>query len=155
MEFKPNSREELARANLTEPGTYDFEVMSAVETTSKAGNEMIKLKLRVFVGGGEIHLYDYLVSTIQSKLANFCDAIGKSDEYDAGEIKADDLVGACGKCKVGIEDERKSDDGEKTWPAKNVVKRYVPGKGSKSAKADAKAKAEAATNPAGDEDLPF
>ena len=156
MNFESKSRDELAKANLLPAGTYDFEVMSAAETTSKAGNPMIKLKLRVFVDSGEIHLYDYLVSTMEFKLANFCDAVGKSDDYDAGKIDADTLEGLTGKCKIAIEDAQKDPDtGEVKWPAKNVVKTYVPGKGGKTEKADAKAKKAAATNPNGEEEMPF
>lgn len=126
MKFKPKSREEIAREKLLKPGIYDFEVMRAEETTSRAGNAMIKLKLRVFHDGGEAHLYDYLVSTQEEKLASFCDAIGKSAEYDAGDIKSDDLEGCSGRAKVGIEDEKPKEDGEGNWPAKNNVKDYLP-----------------------------
>ena len=127
MEFKPKSREEIAKEKLLKPGIYDFEVMRAEETTSKSsGNPMIKLKLRIFHDGGEAHLYDYLVSTQEEKLASFCDAIGKSAEYDAGDIKSDDLEGCSGRAKIGIEDEKPKEDGESNWPAKNKIKNYLP-----------------------------
>ena len=40
MQFNSRSREELAKASLTPPGKYDFEIMRAEEATSKNGNEM-------------------------------------------------------------------------------------------------------------------
>ena len=52
MELKPKSRDEIAREKLLKPGIYNFEVMCAEETTSRAGNAMIKLKVRVFHDGG-------------------------------------------------------------------------------------------------------
>ena len=157
MQFNSRSREELARESLTPPGEYDFEIISAEETTSKKGNEMIKLKLRVFVEGGEIHVYDYLVAGMEYKLANFCDAIGRSDDYDDGEINADNLVGCAGKLKLVIEKEQKDKDtGEVKWPAKNVVKTYIAGKKGQEKMAERRVKtAPTAAVKTDDEEIPF
>lgn len=157
MQFNSKSREELARESLTPPGEYDFEIMRAEETTSKKGNEMIKLKLRVFVDGGEIHVYDYLVGGMEYKLANFCDAIGRSDDYDTGEINADNLEGCSGKLKLVIEEATKdADTGEIKWPAKNAVKTYIAGKKGQEKMAERRVKTapKAAVN-TDDEEIPF
>ena len=157
MQFNSKSREELARESLTPPGEYDFEIMRAEETTSKKGNEMIKLKLRVFVENGEIHVYDYLVAGMEYKLANFCDAIGRSEDYDDGEINADNLVGCAGKLKLVIEKEQKDKDtGEVKWPAKNVVKTYIAGKKGQEKMAERRVKtAPKAAVKTDDEEIPF
>lgn len=157
MQFNSRSREELARESLTPPGEYDFEIISAEETTSKKGNEMIKLKLRVFVENGEIHVYDYLVAGMDYKLANFCDAIGRSDDYDDGEINADNLVGCAGKLKLVIEKEQKDKDtGEVKWPAKNAVKTYIAGKKGQEKMAERRVKtAPTAAVKTDDEEIPF
>ena len=157
MQFNSRSREELARESLTPPGEYDFEIISAEETTSKKGNEMIKLKLRVFVENGEIHVYDYLVAGMEYKLANFCDAIGRSDDYDDGEINADNLVGCAGKLKLVIEEAQKDKDtGEVKWPAKNAVKTYIAGKKGQEKMAERRVKtAPTAAVKADDEEIPF
>lgn len=157
MQFNSKSREELARESLTPPGEYDFEIMRAEETTSKKGNEMIKLKLRVFVENGEIHVYDYLVAGMEYKLANFCDAIGRSDDYDDGEINADNLVGCAGKLKLVIEEaEKDKDTGEVKWPAKNVVKTYIAGKKGQEKMAERRVKtAPTAAVKTDDEEIPF
>lgn len=157
MQFNSKSREELAREFLTPPGEYDFEIMRAEETTSKKGNEMIKLKLRVFVENGEIHVYDYLVAGMEYKLANFCDAIGRSEDYDDGEINADNLVGCAGKLKLVIEKEQKDKDtGEVKWPAKNVVKTYIAGKKGQEKMAERRVKtAPKAAVKTDDEEIPF
>lgn len=157
MQFNSRSREELARESLTPPGEYDFEIISAEETTSKKGNEMIKLKLRVFVENGEIHVYDYLVAGVEYKLANFCDAIGRSDDYDDGEINADNLVGCAGKLKLVIEEAQKDKDtGEVKWPAKNAVKTYIAGKKGQEKMAERRVKtAPTAAVKTDDEEIPF
>jgi len=157
MQFNSKSREELARESLTPPGEYDFEIMRAEETTSKKGNEMIKLKLRVFVENGEIHVYDYLVAGMEYKLANFCDAIGRSDDYDDGEINADNLVGCAGKLKLVIEEAQKDKDtGEVKWPAKNAVKTYIAGKKGQEKMAERRVKtAPTAAVKTDDEEIPF
>ena len=128
MEFKPKSREEIAREKLLKPGIYDGEVMRAEETTSKSsGNPMIKLKVRIFHDGGEAHLYDYITSTQEEKLCAFCDAVGLSKEYDAGDVNSDEMEGRAFRAKVGIEDEKPKDDGsDEKWPAKNKIKDYLP-----------------------------
>ena len=157
MQFNSRSREELARESLTPPGEYDFEIISAEETTSKKGNEMIKLTLRVFVENGEIHVYDYLVAGMEYKLANFCDAIGRSDDYDDGEINADNLVGCAGKLKLVIEEAQKDKDtGEVKWPAKNAVKTYIAGKKGQEKMAERRVKtAPTAAVKTDDEEIPF
>ena len=156
MEIKPKSREEIAREKLLKPGIYDFEVMRAEETTSKkSGNAMVKIKIRVFHDGGEAHIYDYITSTQVEKLCAFCDAVGLSKEYDAGDVKSDDMEGRSGRVKIGIEDEKPKDDGEGNWPAKNKVKDYVPkaeGEGGRKVEKPDPTPAEAAAEK---EELPF
>ena len=147
-------KKEMNEKNLLKRGIYDFEVMSAEETTSRAGNAMIKLKIRVFHDGGEAHLYDYLVSTQVEKLCAFCDAVGLSKEYDAGDVKSDDMEGRSGRAKIGIEDEKPKDDGsDDKWPAKNKIKDYLP-KSEKDGGRKPKEE-EAPAVPTENEDLPF
>ena len=156
MEIKPKSREEIAREKLLKPGIYDFEVMRAEETTSKSsGNPMVKIKIRVFHDGGEAHIYDYITSTQVEKLCAFCDAVGLSKEYDAGDVKSDDMEGRSGRVKIGIEDEKPKDDGEGNWPAKNKVKDYVPKAEGEGGRKVEKPEPTAAEKAAADEEIPF
>ena len=155
MEIKPKSREEIAREKLLKPGIYDFEVMRAEETTSRAGNAMIKLKVRVFHDGGEAHLYDYLVSTQVEKLCAFCDAVGLSKEYDAGDVNSDDMEGRSGRAKIGIEDEKPKDDGDGNWPAKNKIKDYLPKAEGEGGRKVEKPEPTPAEKAAEDDEIPF
>ena len=156
MEIKPKSREEIAREKLLKPGIYDFEVMRAEETTSKkSGNAMVKIKIRVFHDGGEAHIYDYITSTQVEKLCAFCDAVGLSKEYDAGDVKSDDMEGRSGRAKIGIEDEKPKEDGEGNWPAKNKVKDYVPKAEGEGGRKVEKPDPTLAEKEAEKEDLPF
>ena len=157
MEIKPKSREEIAREKLLKPGIYDFEVMRAEETTSKSsGNPMVKIKIRVFHDGGEAHIYDYITSTQVEKLCAFCDAVGLSKEYDAGDVKSDDMEGRSGRVKIGIEDEKPKDDGtDAKWPAKNKVKDYVPKADGDCGRKVENPEPTAAEKAAADEEIPF
>lgn len=166
MEFKPKSRDEIAKEAakrkkelnekwLLKPGIYDFEVMRAEDQLSSNGNAMIKLKLRVFHDGGEAHMYDYLVANQEAKLAAYCDSVGKSEQYDAGEVKAEDMAGDCGRAKIGIEDEKPKDDGEGNWPAKNKIKYYLPKSEKDGGRKVEKPEPTAAEAAAEKEDLPF
>jgi hypothetical protein len=148
MEIKPKS--------LLKPGIYDGEVMRAEETTSKSsGNPMIKLKVRIFHDGGEAHLYDYITSTQVEKLCAFCDAVGLSKEYDAGDVKSDDMEGRPFRAKIGIEDEKPKDDGEGNWPAKNKIKDYLPRNEKDGGRKVEKPEPTPAEADAEKEDLPF
>ena len=157
MEIKPKSREEIAREKLLKPGIYDGEVMRAEETISKSsGNPMIKLKVRIFHDGGEAHLYDYIVDTQVEKLCAFCDAVGLSKEYDAGDVKSDDMEGRAFRAKVGIEDEKPKDDGsDEKWPAKNKIKDYLPKSEKNGGRKVEKPEPTPAEKEAESEDLPF
>lgn len=144
MKFAPKSKEELKRMNLLAPGWYDFEVMAAVDKTSKAGNEMIEAKLRVFrPNGGEAHIFDYLMEAMPDKLYDFCESVGLVDKYQAGTLSADDCVGRAAKVKIAVDD--KNDD----YPAKNVAKGYATAESIRN-KPEAKV-----TEPDDDEIPPF
>jgi hypothetical protein len=99
MRFTPKTDEELYK--LLAKGEYDFEVLTATEKTSKAGNDMIEISCKVFGPDKEHTLKDWLLDN--GKLKRFCESTGNIDKYDAGEIHADELPGWSGKCKVDIE----------------------------------------------------
>jgi hypothetical protein len=122
MQFPPKTRDEIEKERTSfapfPKGWYDFEVMQAEDTTSKAGNDMIKLKLRVFGDtGGERHVYDYLLESLATKLFDFCEAVGLVDKYDAGTLTADDCLGRTARVKLDVED-------KPGYAAKNIVKDY-------------------------------
>lgn len=120
MRFNPMSEEELARSSLLEAGTYPFEILSASEELSKAGNEMIRLKLNVFGPSGEqVHIYDYLLEKLAFKLRHFCEATGLLTKYEDGTLSELDCEGKSGFVKIAIE------PGNGGYGPKNTVKDYV------------------------------
>ena len=121
MKFTPKSERELAEEGLIPDGTVcDFEVVEAEDAISKAGNEMIALRLKVWrPNGSTTTVRDWLVSNLQGKVFAFAKAVGMREAYDAGQFDAADLVGKCGTMKVGIEPEK---DG---FPARNRAASYV------------------------------
>jgi hypothetical protein len=121
MQFQPKTKNELAADGLLPKGWYDFEVMSAEDAVSKkSGNEMIKLKLRVFrPAGGEKHVYDYLIESAPTHLFEFCEATGLEAKYHAGTLKAEDCELKAAKVKIGI------DDKNEAYAPKNVAKNYA------------------------------
>lgn len=97
MKFDPKSEEEVNNFPVLQAGEYPFEVMSAEEKTSQAGNPMIEVKLKVWgTDGAEVHVFDYLVEKVAYKLRHFCFAIGLGKEYSNGTVEADDCVGRGG-----------------------------------------------------------
>jgi hypothetical protein len=121
MRFAPKTKEELANESLLPEGVYPFEVLDAVDTLSKAGNEMLKLKLVVFGDGSSPHVYDYLLEKLAYKLRHFAEACSLLAEYEAGELTAQHCLNKEGYCKLGIERQ----DG---YEPRNTVKDYVPPK---------------------------
>ena len=86
-------------------GDYLVTVIEASETLSKAGDDMIKLKLEV--EGHGVHLYDYLVATEASfwKIDTFRKAIGdRVVEGEEVELTAAALEGRQGHARLRIEE---------------------------------------------------
>lgn len=122
MRFEPKSEADVASANLFPAGTYDFEVQAAEDQVSKAGNEMIKLTLRVYAQDGSFTtVFDYLLESVAYKLRHAAAACGLMRAYDSGRLEASDFEGRSGRCKLRIQ---KDKDGQ--YPDKNTVSDYLP-----------------------------
>ena len=152
MKFVPKTDDELASENLLPDGTYNFEVMEAEEKLSKGGNEMIRLKLKVYDGsGGFKYVDDYLLEAILYKVKHCMDACGLSAEYARGELDAKDMIGRSGQVKIISQQDK-----EKNYPPRNAVKDYVIGKGAAAPQKERKTAmaSSGATDPFDDE-IPF
>jgi len=148
MKFEPKSQEQIERENLLPEGTYDFEVLDAVDTTSKKGNEMIKVNLGLYQGDAMTwKVFDYLLPSMPAKLRHFCDTTGLLSKYEAGTLGAVDCKGRAGKVKIVIK------PAEGKYGPQNQVDDYV----CRQAKPLAHTEAPTATTaPAGvDDDIPF
>lgn len=120
MKFTPMSAEEIALAAMLNPGIYPFEVIAATDEVSKAGNEMIKIKLNVFGPDGvSVHVYDYLMEKLAFKLRHCAEVCGLLARYEGGELEAVEFVGRSGYVKLDV------DNGGNGYLPKNVVKDYV------------------------------
>ena len=120
MKFKPQSEEEAASAERRPlpAGIYDAEVLEVVETRSKAGNDMLKIKLGVFrPQGGHDWIYDYITDT-SYRLGQLMSACGLSEQYQKGEVHPDELEGKSFKVTLKIDPAR----GE--YSERNSVGRY-------------------------------
>ena len=64
MRFQPKTEQEVAGDGVWPASEVDFEILEATETVSKTGNEMIKLRVRIYNAEGRSKtLFDYLVAT--------------------------------------------------------------------------------------------
>jgi hypothetical protein len=120
MKFRPQTEEEAASAERRPlpAGIYDAEVLEVVETRSKAGNDMLKIKLGVFrPQGGHDWVYDYITDT-SYRLGQLMSACGLSEQYQKGEVHPDELEGKSFKVTLKIDPAR----GE--YSARNSVGRY-------------------------------
>ena len=120
MKFKPQTEEEAASAERRPlpAGIYDAEVLLAEETRSKAGNDMLKIKLAVYrPNGGQEWVWDYITDT-SYRLGQLMSACGLSEQYLKGEVHPDELEGKSFKVTLKIDPAR----GE--YSERNSVGRY-------------------------------
>lgn len=124
MRFQPKTEREIAEAGLLPAGEYDFEVIEAEDTQSKAGNDMVALKLSVYDNkdGATRRVDDWLVDTDGGayKIRHFASATGLLTLYEKGSLPASEMIGRVGRCKIAI---RKDKTGN--YPDKNSVTDYV------------------------------
>lgn len=119
MQVTPKTEKEVSNFKVFPKGTYDFEVITAEEKKSKAGNDMIEVSLRVFDAEGNRNtVRDYLMESIAYKLRHAAAACGLLGSYEQGQLNADNMVGCTGKLILGVET-------PDNYPEKNVVKDYV------------------------------
>lgn len=157
MRFEPKTEEEIARESLFPEGEYDFEVIDAIDATSKSGNEMITLSLKLFVEDETRVIKDWLVAGSSRKIRQFCESTGIMDNYNKGQFYAADLPGLTGRCKI------KFDKGGNGYDPSNKVAWYVKpeaeGYRPERAPADQPARPVTPSRPASDQstedDLPF
>jgi hypothetical protein len=113
------------------PGAYAFEVLKAEETTSKNGNDMIKLSLQVMGPEYDVYVNDWLLQKVLHRLMHFCETAGLEEQFVAGNLTADDCQGATGRVILEIEDKpgfspkNKVKDYEGKPPGDQVIKRKV------------------------------
>lgn len=131
MRFQPKTEKEIQEANLWPAGIYDFEILpdtkigansySTCDRVSKSGNDMIQLVVKVVNDEGRDRVViDYLMEQIEYKLRHAAVACGLEDEYESGQLHADQFIGKTGKLKLKIE---KDKNGQ--YADKNAVADYV------------------------------
>lgn len=131
MRFQPKTETEIqherdAALGVWPKGSYDFEVVHAVDTVSKKGNEMIEMHLAVYnTDGDRKTIIDYLLESMAHKLRHAAEACGVLDDYDRGAIVAEKLIGKSGRCKLDIEKDRSGNN----YPDKNRIADYEKPRG--------------------------
>ena len=151
MQFDPKTETQLDEAQMIPKGaTCDFEVVQAADKRSKAGNDMIEVKLRVWHSERDYLMHDYLMPSVAHKLLHFCEATGLTQHYAAGDLAAAHCVGRTGILIVGVEAAKDS------YPARNKVADYQGHRsGGKPVTIGATKPAAPKAAPAADDDVPF
>jgi len=104
MGYTPKSEEQLAEEGLLADGIYDYEIFSAEEKISKAGNDMYVLGLHIFDNeGGQRTITDYIAlgsNYGERKLRHACDASNMIAVYESGNLVAEDFLNKTGKLTI-------------------------------------------------------
>lgn len=100
-------------------GLYDAE-LSAVEKTSKGGNQMIVVTAKVYSGEKSQLVNDYFVEGLQSsltRLAKLSKVIGH--KFESGDVKPEDIQGKNVKVFLKVHD-------DENYGKQNKISRYEP-----------------------------
>jgi hypothetical protein len=89
MDFNAN---QMRADALIPEGQYKFRVKDAREKRSTAGNDMLNLKLVLYVNGREVLYWDSLILLPKMfwKIEHFCETTGLTDALNAGRLMAQD-----------------------------------------------------------------
>jgi len=133
MTFEYNPKEAKTEYSVLTNGEYDCEIVSALETVSKAGNDMIKLVLCLYGNEGEqVRVYDYIVTpNTLWKLKSICRCCDM--KFD-GILDEQLLVGRRMRVLTKVDPERNVDG--KTYSERNSIVKYVSGIGNQSTVTD-------------------
>jgi hypothetical protein len=108
MTFTPQTEAEIREGMVWPEGEYGFEVTACDNTTSKSGNKMLAISLRIYSGEKQTTVKDWLVESDSPlplmKLRHYCRAVGAMEAYETGTVDSFPGVGSAGKLKLGIED---------------------------------------------------
>jgi hypothetical protein len=101
-----------SQRRLLPAGDYPARIINAVETRSKAGNDMIELLVAVRGKNGERELPDWLVANDRGalKTRHASEAVGALAKYEAGEIGQEDFPGHDVRVKIIVERRRNFPD---------------------------------------------
>lgn len=126
MKTTPKTEKEIQEMNNIPNGDYAFEVMDAQDTKSRKNSDMITLTLGIFVGDTRRLLTDYLLDSMPGKLFHFCSYTGLAQQYQSGNLKAEDCLGKTGYLTIGTQKGKAKDDGSGDfWPDRPTVKDYI------------------------------
>lgn len=160
MRFNPKSESEVQddRYKAFEPGTYKFECERAEEKTSRNGNDMIEVRLKLFSNDGRKTntCFDYLmpVGAMAYKFRHFCYSVGLGEQYERGEVNQFDCVDRMGQVQVAKGEDNKGRE-------RNEVIDYVPASGVMTPPKDegihlsSKSAEREKHQPVEEEDIPF
>ena len=121
MRYTPKTEKQIAEEKLLPKGQYPFQISGAIDKTSKSGNEMIELTIRVYKPDGAFMLVnDYLLESMAYKVRHAAVACGLEKEYDTGELPASLFIGKEGVLELTIQSDKNG-----VYADKNAVKDYV------------------------------
>jgi Protein of unknown function (DUF669) len=110
------SQEELReQQKYLRPGEYQFQVIKCEHKSSKSGNPMFELTLKIWdATGSDYTARDWLLLTEDAifKIKRFWQCVGKPEMYEKGNCTEKDFVDQVGHCKTDV---KPSDDGEQMF----------------------------------------
>lgn len=124
MQYPKVKEGEVEEYMLLAEGEGTFQVNVAEESTSKAGNEMIKLTLQAWDKDGQsATIFDYLVSmeSMKWKIKHFFESIGMGNKYGEVDLTTEMCELKHGKCIL-----KTQKDKEGKYKDKTVIKEYLP-----------------------------
>lgn len=120
--FTPVDEKEYSARNVWPAGWYAAEIIESVERLSQNGNLMFETKFQVFNDDGKHRLitgYVMVDGKAAFQMRACAEAFGVLDQYKAGTLSEDDLVGKSGYVKLIVQT-----DSDGKYPDANKIADY-------------------------------
>ncbi len=161
MRIEPKTEKQIQEMNLWPVGEYGFEILSTAtiggtqhntcETVSRNDKDMIQLVVKLFNDEGKFRiLRDFLLESMAFKLRHAAEACGLLNNYERGELLADDFIGKTGIASVFI---KKDKNGK--YSDQNAISDYVVQKDDKGLSGHEKSKRDGFAPSVPDDEIPF
>lgn len=120
--YTVKSDQQILDEKLAPAGKHKFEVTKCEDKTSKSGNEMTMITLKVINNGKNVIFNDFIMAGNDEKLKDFAYSLGLDEQYNDGFFDNLQTIGKAGFVDIIIDAGGKNPE----YPnATNKVKKYI------------------------------
>lgn len=119
--YAPKTDQQINNEKLVPVGKHKFEVMKCEDKTSKSGNAMTIVTLKVKNGNKNVIFSDFIMEGDEEKVKDFAYSIGLSQQYEEGFFDNLQTIGKAGMADIIVQESKNPE-----YPnAANRIKKYI------------------------------